>query len=88
MIQKVYHTIMRGAEALPAKIAGIKITCAESWAIARKKQLYSSVSWTAEQQKQFDDFWLDAYGKKIPNNLFIHYTDALAIFALFRGTLR
>lgn len=58
---------MRGAEALPAKIAGIKITCAESWAIARKKQLYSSVSWTAEQQKQFDDFWLDAYGKKIPN---------------------
>ena len=67
MLQKVYRKIIRGAEELPERIEKIKIACAESWAIVRKKQLYSSVSWTPEQQKEFDDFWLDAYGKRIPN---------------------
>lgn len=33
--------------------------------ILRKRRLYNQIHWTAEQQKAFDQFWLNHYGRKI-----------------------
>lgn len=52
---------------IPLKVENCKTIFFEWYAILRKKTLYKNVTWTKEQQKEFDEFWKNSYGKKISN---------------------
>lgn len=67
MLKQLYRRILRDTEFIPQRIELIKTNIAESLAIAHKKNMYSSVSWTEEQQRAFDDYWVRNYGKRISN---------------------
>lgn len=50
---------------LPEKLYLFKIVYSEKKAIKKKRILYADVDWSESQQKEFDDFWVENYGKKI-----------------------
>ena len=52
---------------IPVKTENLKTTVAEWYAIFRKRPLYRNVKWSKEQQREFDTFWKEHYGKKISN---------------------
>lgn len=66
-IKNFYRSFISNLERNPEKLDRIKTRIAENVAIYKKRSLYSKVNWTKEQKKEFDDFWLSVYGKKIPN---------------------
>ncbi|HIF9210052.1 TPA: sugar-transfer associated ATP-grasp domain-containing protein [Photobacterium damselae] len=35
--------------------------------IYRKREIYNNIQWSNEQQKEFDEYWKESYGKKISN---------------------
>lgn len=50
---------------LPLKLYLFKIGYSEKNAIKKKISLYDCVQWSESRQKEFDDFWVENYGKKI-----------------------
>jgi hypothetical protein len=43
----------------------MKTWAAEWFAIIRKKHLYKDIKWSSQQVRDFNDFWIENYGKKI-----------------------
>lgn len=66
-MRRIYKIVVTFAESLPFRIHLIKMIVAEWYAIWRKRKIYQKVVWTGEQQKEFDEFWIKNYGRKIPN---------------------
>ncbi len=66
-MKKIYNNIYFFFIMLSKKIELTKTFLVEWYAILRKKSLYKDVLWTKEQQKEFDSFWKEHYGKKISN---------------------
>lgn len=81
-IKQLYRGVLHGLDSLPVKAETLKTTIAEDIAIARKRKLYEKVQWSEEQQREFDEYWLDVYGKKIPNWWHKLYQRASGTFAV------
>lgn len=74
---RITAKILNHLENKVAKFALSKTYIAECYAILRKRKLYKDIVWSESQQKEFDDFWLANYGRKIPNwwhRLYQQYT--------------
>lgn len=67
LVKKIYRKILGLLGNLPVILEVIKTFIAEWVAIIRKRPLYKHVKWTKEQQKEFDEYWKNNYGKKISN---------------------
>ncbi len=70
-------TILNHRKNKVSKFVLTKTYIAECCAILCKRKLYKGVVWSESQQKEFDDFWLTNYGRKIPNwwhRLYQRYT--------------
>ena len=66
-MKKAYRKFLDFLADVIVKVECTKTFVAEKCAIYRKKSLYKNVKWSSEQQKEFDDFWKENYGKKISN---------------------
>ena len=66
-LKQKYRAFLRMLRYLPYKFDNMKFWLAEWKAIIVKHRLYKNVKWTKKEQKQFDDYWKNSYGKKIPN---------------------
>lgn len=62
---KLLKFIERKSAEFPQKLYLSKIKYAEEKAIRDKKAIYANIKWSGKQQKEFDDFWIKNYGKKI-----------------------
>lgn len=58
----------------------VKNIYSEYLSIALKKKLYSNVIWTDEQQKEFDEYWIHNYGKRISNKWHRLYQNINGVF--------
>ncbi len=61
----IFKKIENSVNLLPQKYDLLKLNYLENRAILDKRDLFSSVKWTTEQQMEFDNFWTEHYGKKI-----------------------
>ena len=66
-LKKSYRRAIERIERRPEKISLLKTRIAEDFAIFHKRPFYKSVKWTEKKQRDFDEYWINAYGKKIPN---------------------
>lgn len=66
-MKKIYRRFIKSLKEGIIKIEILKIYIFEIIAIYKKRNLYKHIKWTREQQKEFDKFWIENYGKKIPN---------------------
>lgn len=66
-MKKLYRKFLRFFTKIPIIIEIIKSFFAEWIAIFKKAPLYKHIKWTKEQQREFDNFWKENYGKKISN---------------------
>lgn len=66
-MKKLYRKILKKLQNLIIKIEISKTYIFEIIAIYKKRKLYRNIKWTKEQQKEFDDYWKENYGKKISN---------------------
>lgn len=66
-MKKLYKKALDFFFQVPIKIETLKTLVAEWTAILRKAPLYKDIKWSKEQQKEFDAFWKENYGKKISN---------------------
>ena len=44
------------------------VTAAEIISVIKRRNMYSNIQWTDQQQSDFDRYWKSHYGKKIPNS--------------------
>lgn len=65
MFKQLYKLFLFGLLSTAEHLHGWKTWFAEWFAIFRKRKLYKHIRWTSEQKKEFDEFWLKHYGKKI-----------------------
>ena len=66
-MKKLYKKFLNLFFKVPVKIEIFKTFIAEWYAIIKKSSRYKNVKWTTQQQKEFDEFWKNSYGKKISN---------------------
>lgn len=66
-MKALYKKVLHFFFSIPERLQILKFFFAEWFAIFRKKPLYKDIKWTAEQQKEFDEYWKTNYGKKISN---------------------
>lgn len=64
-MSKIVRTIEGKVNNLPEDFRLLKMRYGEKTAIKKKKPLFKDVVWTQEQEKTFNDFWIQNYGKKI-----------------------
>ena len=60
-----YRIVLNWIFHLAGKMNRIKMWVFEWYSIIRKRHIYKNIRWTSEQQRQFDDFWKENYGRKI-----------------------
>lgn len=65
IMKKIYKGMLLFFSGIVAKIDVMKTFFAEWHAILRKKGLYKNIKWSVEQQREFDEYWIKNYGKKI-----------------------
>lgn len=65
--QSAFRWMVRRNKAGLRRLLFIKTFVSEWLAIYRKRALYGDVRWTAQQQREFDEFWIDVYGRRISN---------------------
>lgn len=66
-MKRIYKKFLGALFQIPLKLEVFKTWVSEWVAIFRKRPLYKNVKWTKEQQKEFDNFWKENYGRKISN---------------------
>jgi len=77
VIKRAYKALLAHKKNSVSNLRLLTTRLAEDVAIVRKRKLYADVVWTKEQQEEFDRYWIQNYGKKIPNmwhKLYQHYT--------------
>ncbi len=79
-MKKFYNKLIKCLQNFIVFIEKSKTRFFELRAIKRKKKFYSSVKWSKEQQFQFDNYWKNNYGKKIPNKWHKLYQSANGVF--------
>ncbi len=81
-MKRLYKKIIKLLYCLIDKIDVLKILVFEWIAILRKAKLYNDIKWTDAQQRQFDDFWIKNYGKKISNRWHKLYESINGVFCV------
>ncbi len=79
-MKRIYNLIIAIIKKIIIVIDVLKTWTVEWIAILRKKPLYKHIKWTKEQQKEFDDFWKNNYGKKISSRWHKLYQASNGIF--------
>lgn len=79
-MKKLYKIILKNLRILVIKLEIIKTYIFELIAIYKKRNLYKNIKWTKEQQKEFDDYWIENYGKKISNRWHRLYQSINGVF--------
>lgn len=64
-MKKIYRRFLGFLNHLSGNVNTVKTWVLEWYEILRKRKLYMDIRWTPEQQKAFDDFWLENYGRRI-----------------------
>lgn len=64
-MKKLFNAFIKRLELLPVKIIYLKTYVFEWIDVYRKRELYKNVKWSNEQKREFDDYWIKNYGKKI-----------------------
>lgn len=62
-----YRAMMRSLEGIPGRMDLAKTIAAEDVAIARKRSIWQQVEWSCDQRNEFDSYWLQVYGRRIPD---------------------
>ena len=81
-VKILYNSILNQTEKMPQYLETFKTCVCEDIAITKKRDLYNSIQWTPKQQKEFDDYWLDVYGKKISNKWHRLYQASSGVFSV------
>ena len=66
-VKDLYKSLLSITENIPNQLELTKTRIAEDVAIIRKAPLYKNIHWSNSQQKEFDEYWISLYGKKISN---------------------
>lgn len=66
-MKKIYNKVINSLLNFTVRVEKTKTKFFEKRAIRKKKKIYEQVKWNKQQQEEFDKFWLEYYGKKIPN---------------------
>ena len=66
-IKQGYRAFLKALKYVPYKVDNVKYWIAEWRAIILKRDIYHNVKWSRDEQKQFDDYWKSAIGRKIPS---------------------
>lgn len=66
-MKKAYRFIINGLFSFIEIISISKVFLFEWIEIYRKREIYNNIQWSNEQQKEFDEYWKENYGKKISN---------------------
>ena len=66
-LRNLYRRFFARSKERIVRIHRTKTLIMERLEILRKRNIYKHIHWTPEQQKAFDNFWLEHYGKKISN---------------------
>lgn len=66
-MRKAYRNFLKHIEHIPARMERFKLFASEWYEIIRKRSLYKTVKWSADQTKEFNAYWKTVYGKKISN---------------------
>ncbi len=61
----MFNSLQKYIDFLPLKVQSFKVKYSEQIAIIKKTKFFSDVKWTEKQQKEFDEYWINNYGKKI-----------------------
>lgn len=64
-MKKLFNAFIKKLEMFPVKIIYLKTYVFEWIDVYRKRELYKNVKWSNEQKREFDDYWIKNYGKKI-----------------------
>ena len=64
-MKKLFNAFIKRLEMFPVKIIYLKTYVFEWIDVYRKRELYKNVKWSNEQKREFDDYWIKNYGKKI-----------------------
>ena len=65
MLREAYRAVLAELEKIPQRMEREKTRLAEAAAIRRKRPLWRTVTWTAQQQAEFDGYWKAAWGRRI-----------------------
>ena len=76
----IYEQIERSLREIGDRIYLERTKIGEKQAIKRKKAYLADVVWTRAQQEEFDAFWLEHYGEKIPNSWHKLYQKMSGVF--------
>ena len=60
-LKKIYQFYISGIESFYERQHYFKMLLAEKYALKRKSKLIKSVSWSKEQEKEFNTFWRQEY---------------------------
>ena len=66
---KLYRIFESFVCSLGDRLINAKFTYSEWSSIIKKSHLYKNIAWTQEQQRRFDSFFQEHYGKRISNRL-------------------
>ena len=81
ILKIIYNAIIGCLENRAVRFMVFKTNIAERLAIFRKRKMYGKVQWTKEQKEDFDSFWKEAYGKRIPDKWNRLYESINGVFA-------
>lgn len=79
-MRKLYRKLLKKLKNTIVRIEILKTYIFEIIAIYKKRNLYKNIKWTEEQQKEFDNYWIKNYGKKISNRWHRLYQSINGVF--------
>lgn len=79
-MRNIYRKLIKLLENNILRIHIFKTWIFEWISIFKKSNQYKDIVWSSEQQKKFDKFWLENYGRKISNRWHKLYQSANGVF--------
>ncbi len=79
---RIYHKFEKWVCDLGERLIDYKILFSEWNAIYKKESIYSNIKWTEQQQREFDNFWKEHFGKKYSNRWHKLYQSMNGIFCV------
>ena len=64
-MKKTYEFLMKLLYKFLGKLELKKILLVEKLALFKKRKMYRNIKWSKKQTKEFNNYWINNYGKKI-----------------------
>lgn len=81
-VKAVYQKLVGAKKLSIIRLHLFKTYISEWFAIIKKHKLYKNIKWTEEQQRTFDNFWIQHYGKRISPRWHKLYQSINEVFAV------